>query len=425
MRTALAALLALLALGGSAAAGNYSPPPGDGGAVWLDNETLLYDAMLAVSANGGAPRSIAAPGYTEYRNVYVSHSVPLIAFAADHDGTRWLAVSATDGSQPRPLVRDGVPVAWVDGPPRIVFATPGGRLHAIQPDGTSLANGISRLYLVNADGTGNVRIGTGVSPVWSPDGAQLAYWFNGAQLAVARFGGGTRYFDIPGAVTNGSLVWAPDGRTVFGAGRLGLVGIDLRTGREQVLTGIPLVAQPEFSPDGQHLAFAAGGECRDRLGIYVANADGTHRRRITNSCTITGTDGPDVLHGDFSQIVVGLGGDDTLYADDTYYYFDGDSLYGGAGNDTLYGGYAQDSLYGGPGNDVLSGGPSKDLLIGGPGRDKIFGGGGNDLIGAQDGERDVIRCGTSGPGSGVIEHDVVYADKIDVVAKDCEVVHRR
>ena len=50
--------------------------------------------------------------------------------------------------------------------------------------------------------------------------------------------------------------------------------------------------------------------------------------------------------------------------------------------------------------------------------------GGNDIIGAQDGELDWITCGTSGPNNGVHEHDIVYADKIDIVASDCEVVHR-
>jgi hypothetical protein len=56
-----------------------------------------------------------------------------------------------------------------------------------------------------------------------------------------------------------------------------------------------------------------------------------------------------VLHGT-SRRSCGLGGDDNLRADDTYYYFDGDSLYGGAGNDTLSEATAQ-TLYGGPGGN--------------------------------------------------------------------------
>jgi hypothetical protein len=59
------------------------------------------------------------------------------------------------------------------------------------------------------------------------------------------------------------------------------------------------------------------------------------------------------------------------------------------------------------------------------GNDHVDGGTGNDTIGAQDRRRDWINCGTSGPGSGVREHDVVYADHIDVVAANCERVHLR
>ena len=260
-------------------------------------------------------------------------------------------------------------------------------------------------------------------PVWSPDGTRLAFWSStgvAADLAVARIGGGVGLFDIDGSATASAIVWGPGGRAVYGETTLGLVRIDLASGRRRLFPGLPAGV---FSPDGTRIAYPAGGECRDRIGIYVANADGTDARRVSNSCRIVGTDGPDTLHGDFSQVVVGLGGDDTLYADDTYYFFDGDTLLGGPGNDTLVGGFGQDSLYGGPGDDTLSGGPSKDVLVGGSGHDHIDGGGGGDLIGAQDGERDWISCGPNGYGRG--GRDVVYADRVDVVASDCEIVHRR
>ena len=279
-----------------------------------------------------------------------------------------------------------------------------------------------------------------MNPVWSPDGAQLAYWSSDgrtARLRVARIGGndGSVRFEIPGAVTNGAIVWSPDTRTVFGAGTSGLVGIDLATRKRHTLVGIPNAV---FSPNGQLIAFTAGGECRDRVGVYIADPAGKTRRRLTNSCSIYGTDGPDVLHGDFSRVLFGLGGDDTLYADDTYYYFDGDTLYGGPGDDHLIGGYARDILDGGPGDDTLEGGLSKDVLIGGPGNDTLTGGGsgdilkggpghdhiegdgGGDTIYAVDRERDWISCGRPA----YDRRDVVYADRIDVVSADCEIVHR-
>jgi Ca2+-binding RTX toxin-like protein len=113
-----------------------------------------------------------------------------------------------------------------------------------------------------------------------------------------------------------------------------------------------------------------------------------------------------------------------------------DTLRGNAGNDSLYGdtgpcvvGKAStsrfaaamsgnDRLVGGAGNDRLVGGPGADVLKGGSGTDTFVGGRGNDVIRARDhvrGER--INCGAG--------RDIVYANKGDIVARNCEQVHRR
>ena len=52
----------------------------------------------------------------------------------------------------------------------------------------------------------------------------------------------------------------------------------------------------------------------------------------------------------------------------------------------------------------------------GRGRDRVSGGSGNDTINTRDGERDTVTCG---PG-----RDRVRADRIDTVARDCEIVQR-
>ena len=328
-----------------------------------------------------------------------------IAFVTDHG---LLVVSNADGSGQTPIGKGSMP-AW----------SPQGHLIAY--------SSARRVHVVRTDGSADALIEPSdrldVNPVWSPDGTRLAYWSSDgttALLKIVRIGGngGSVALKIAGAATNGAIVWEPDGSAVYGAGSRGLVRIDLATGKRRTLVGIPNAV---FSPDGRLMAFTSGGECRDRVGVYIANARGTTRRRITNSCSIYGTGGPDVLHADFSRVLYGLSGDDALYADDTYYFFDGNTLYGGSGNDLLVGGFGQDDLHGGPGGDVLDGGPSADLLDGGPGRDRISGGGGGDTVYAVDGQRDAISCGKNG----YDRRDRVYADRIDVVAADCELVSRR
>ncbi|MBA3330446.1 MAG: hypothetical protein H0T39_06155, partial [Actinobacteria bacterium] len=94
-----------------------------------------------------------------------------------------------------------------------------------------------------------------------------------------------------------------------------------------------------------------------------------------------------------------------------------DVLRGGAGVDVLLGLGGNDTLHGGAGNDRLLGGDGADSITGGTGQDTIEGGRGADMIQAADRQLDLVRCG---PG-----RDRVVADRIDRVARDCEVVRRR
>jgi len=154
------------------------------------------------------------------------------------------------------------------------------------------------------------------------------------------------------------------------------------------------VSPAEYSPTGALIAFAAGRECQ-RWGIYTMRPSrGTRQHRRTNDCHIVGTPRADLLRGTpYLDVIRGLGG-----------------------NDRIWGGNGHDQIEGGAGNDVLDGGRYGDTLVGGPGRDRISGGLGPDLIEVRDGERDVVRCGRG--------DDVVFADRLDRVAKDCEQVVR-
>lgn len=112
------------------------------------------------------------------------------------------------------------------------------------------------------------------------------------------------------------------------------------------------------------------------------------------ACTITGTNGPDVLFGTpNADVICGNGGDDELHGmggSDVIRGGDGfDTIFGGSGTDliegnangdTIIGGLGSDTILGGAGNDVLRGAKGHDELLGGGGRDRLFGGAGNDNL---------------------------------------------
>lgn len=125
-------------------------------------------------------------------------------------------------------------------------------------------------------------------------------------------------------------------------------------------------------------------------------------------CTISGTEGPDVLRGtDGDDVICGLGGNDKIFGkggndlilagagndtvdagsgDDTVYGESGDdTLRGQVGNDRLFGGADEDLLIGGVGNDELDGGDDDDRIEGGVGNDMASGGAGDDMVLGSDG----------------------------------------
>ena len=150
---------------------------------------------------------------------------------------------------------------------------------------------------------------------------------------------------------------------------------------------------PDFSVRGM-IAYTSLG-CGAGQGIHVIRPDGSGHRRLTTSCTISGYHYADAIQaGAEAQSVVALSGNDLVH--------------GEAGND---------AIDGGPGDDVLYGDTGNDLVVGGADVDRLYGGRGDDRLRSRDAWRDAVACG---PG-----RDIVEADRVDLVAADCEVVRRR
>jgi hypothetical protein len=89
---------------------------------------------------------------------------------------------------------------------------------------------------------------------------------------------------------------------------------------------------------------------------------------------------------------------------------------GTARRDVLLGTQGPDVLRGLGGADLLYGLAGNDILFGGSGRDRLLAGSGSDVVHAKDDARDTIACGAG--------RDLVYADRADKIARDCELVRR-
>jgi Tol biopolymer transport system component len=195
------------------------------------------------------------------------------------------------------------------GPPRLLT---GGDDYGARwsPDGSTIAfnrfrrGGSTDLYAIGADGTGLRRLARRANaPAWSPDGATIAYFsgFRPATIYLVDAGSGaiTRLATQPGEM--GELTWSPDGAAIaYQAYRprrgwdIYVVEIDGAL-RKRLTHDRGDEVSPTWSPDGAQLAFEASTVAGnvDNTGtydVYVIDADGTDRRRVTR-CRCTGGGG--------------------------------------------------------------------------------------------------------------------------------------
>lgn len=104
-------------------------------------------------------------------------------------------------------------------------------------------------------------------PAWSPDGAKIAFLRRGAIVVAGADGGRPRAFSA--GVNDPPLSWSPDGRRILFKGGV----LSVADGKIRAFdTG----DRPVWSPDGRRIAFEVGN------AVYVANADGTGRRRLAS-----------------------------------------------------------------------------------------------------------------------------------------------
>jgi RTX calcium-binding nonapeptide repeat (4 copies) len=209
------------------------------------------------------------------------------------------------------------------------------------------------------------------------------------------------------------------------------------------------VLDPDWSPDGDGLAFVATNACVRLPGSYVFGPDGVVLAAanptgcvppsdtcvwVENRLPVVSPDGTQVAYLRYGGLeppafrVVGAdgSGDRPLAADTVSLGIDwrplpatppagvcdrpgarrgsprSDLLVGTRGDDVICGGAGADVLVGRGGDDILVGGPGADVLLGGDGMDRMFGevgadqllgGSGDDILVGGPG-RDLLRAGS-------------------------------
>ena len=167
------------------------------------------------------------------------------------------------------------------------------------PSSAVPATGPSGLYLMKPDGTGLRKLSKEMayaqSPLWSPEGKEIAFSGTGEKKYVVNVGGTELRELMPNVRDHiSSYSWSPNGKKIaFAAvhyrGELDIYVIDADGTGQTNLTSTKTIIEdePSWSPDGKQIAFtrADAGDVYADQDVYLMNADGTGRLCLANNAS--------------------------------------------------------------------------------------------------------------------------------------------
>jgi TolB protein len=213
-----------------------------------------------------------------------------IAFVTSRDGDYAIYGMRADGSGQGRLTRDDAG----EGP------RPTDAFFQVEPDwspdGKKIAfasrrDGPSHVYVMNADGSGTTQLTSGkhqdAGPSWAPDGKRIAFVRDGQLYVMSSTGGDPHKLTDATGGEDGEPAWSPDGSRLAYVRRLpGYATREIwlanAEGKERVrLTRLDAATYgPAWSPDGRRIVFTSNAQ-DDRYQLYEIGVDGKGLDRLT------------------------------------------------------------------------------------------------------------------------------------------------
>lgn len=224
---------------------------------------------------------------------------------------KWLAFSSTRDNE-----RSNIYMQRVDGTAVIQLTSDAAddAFPSFSPDGRQIAfcstrSGNWQIFVMDVDGKNVTQITTGpmqaIHPSWAPDGSRLVYCCLGGKSNQWELWTVELQTNEKRMIGYGLFpAWSPSreadriafqrprqrGSRWFSLWTLDLVNGEARRVTEVAVSSNAAILSPSWSPDSRRLSFATvmqpnqevGPHAKGRTDIWVVNADGTDRQRITD-----------------------------------------------------------------------------------------------------------------------------------------------